>query len=367
MLSHQDRAALVGIARRALEQAVDRRELDFSSPQVEALLRPAGAFVTIRKKGELRGCIGLVEAEYPLWETVIRAATSAGTQDFRFSPLRPDELPIVRLELSVLSPLEEVKDLSAIQVGIHGLEAEWRGRRGLLLPQVARECRWDREQFLCYTCEKAGLPHSAWQEGATIYRFTAEVFGEEEQTEEGLYLYLNREEAIELLQRHLKSPDFVRRARLVSLVMRQAAAALEEDEPLWKLCGLLQEIDAELAAADPAQRGLAAEQILLQEGINGVITQAIKASQGKAPRQSPLEIILWAAQGLANFLYQAMALPDSPDLAKMDEIFLIDALNLNPSGPGYHREQIANCEQVGLKVESFIALGLAAAKKVLAQ
>jgi|GEM_PF-636208 len=367
MLAQQDRAALVGIARHALEQAVERRELDFSAPKAEALLRPAGAFVTIRKRGELRGCIGLVAAEYPLWDTVMRAAISAGTQDFRFSPMRAEELPLVRLELSVLSPLEEVKDLSTIQVGIHGLEAEWRGRRGLLLPQVARECRWDREQFLCYTCEKAGLPHSAWQQGATIYRFTAEVFGEEEQAEDGLYLYLNREEAIELLERYLKRPELLKRAQVVSLIMRKAAIALEEDESLWKLCGLLQEIDAELTAANPEQRGLAAEQILLQQGINGVLTQAIKASQEKAPRQSPLEIMLWATEGLVNFLYQVTGFPNSPALTKWNELFLFDALNLRPTGPGYYREQIAICEQVGLKVESFIAFGLAAAQKVSIQ
>jgi uncharacterized protein len=367
MLPYKDRSALVGIARRALENAVSRQAVDIPAPPAETLLRPAGAFVTIRRHGELRGCIGLVEAEYPLWETVIRAAASAGTQDFRFSPLRPDELSLVRLELSVLSPLEEAKDLSTIQVGIHGLEAEWRGRRGLLLPQVAREYRWDREQFLSYTCEKAGLPHSAWQQGASIYRFTAEVFGEEEQPEEGLYLYLNREEAIELLQRHSKSPELLQRAQVVSLIMRQAAAALEEDEPLWKLCGLLQEIDADLTANQPEQRGLVAEKLLLQEGIDGVITQAIKASQGHAPRQSPLEVMLWAAEGLVNFLYQAMALPASPGLDRLNDIDLIDALNLTPAGPDYHREQIAVCEQVGLKVESFIALGLAAVQKVFAR
>jgi uncharacterized protein len=365
MLSHQDRSALVATARRALEMAVTRKTIDISPPQTEALLRPAGAFVTIRRKGELRGCIGLVEPEYPLWETVIRAAVSAGTQDFRFSPLRPDELALVRLELSVLSPLEEVKDLAGIQVGIHGLEVEWRGRRGLLLPQVAREYRWDREQFLGYTCEKAGLPHDAWQQGATIYRFTAEVFGEEEEPEDGCYLYLNREEAVDLLQRHLKRPELIRRAQAVSRIMGKAAAALEEDEPLWKLCGLLSEIDAELAADNPEQRGLAAEQILLGEGINGVIASAIKASQGKAPRQSPLEILLWATEALVNFLNWAMALPNSPDLAEMDELYLIDALNTAPDGPGYYREQIAFCEQVGLKVESFINLGLGAVKSVL--
>ncbi len=143
------------------------------------LLEPRGAFVTLRRDGELRGCIGYIEAVCPLWETVETCAESAALRDFRFSPVRPEELSSLHIEISVLSPLESIDDPERIQVGQHGIVMSSGGRRGLLLPQVATEYRWDREQFLQHTCQKAGLPADAWKHGAKIEIFSADVFGEE--------------------------------------------------------------------------------------------------------------------------------------------------------------------------------------------
>jgi AmmeMemoRadiSam system protein A len=115
-----------------------------------------------------------------LIEEVARCARDSATEDPRFPPLTPTELPDVSLEISVLGPIEAIDpaDPDAVTIGRHGLIVEQGRRRGLLLPQVAAEWGWTREQFLRQTCHKAGLPPDAWQHGASVYRFDAEVFGE---------------------------------------------------------------------------------------------------------------------------------------------------------------------------------------------
>jgi AmmeMemoRadiSam system protein A len=110
----------------------------------------------------------------------MECSIAAATEDPRFIPLTMEELPETDIEISVLSPIEEVKTIEDIQVGIHGLVIGHKGRRGLLLPQVPVEYGWDRKRFLEETCRKAGLPANAWQKGAKIESFTAFVFGEEE-------------------------------------------------------------------------------------------------------------------------------------------------------------------------------------------
>ncbi len=134
--------------------------------------------MTLHKAGHLRGCIGYVAPIYPLYEAVIECSVAAATQDPRFSPVSLEELPLIDIEMSVLSPMEEVEDVNSIEVGVHGLVVSQHGRRGLLLPQVAVEYEWDRERFLRETCHKAGLPADAWQQGAKIEKFSALVFGE---------------------------------------------------------------------------------------------------------------------------------------------------------------------------------------------
>jgi AmmeMemoRadiSam system protein A len=140
----------------------------------------AGAFVTIRKKGQLRGCIGYPEPERPLLDVVEHCAVSAAISDPRFPPLSAAEWKDVDLELSVLGPIEPVDHISEVVVGRDGLIVEMGRRRGLLLPQVAVEWKWDAEEFASQTCIKAGLPPDAWQKGAKLFKFEAEVFSEAE-------------------------------------------------------------------------------------------------------------------------------------------------------------------------------------------
>lgn len=138
----------------------------------------AGAFVTLRVNGELRGCIGYPEPELPLIETVERCAVSAAISDPRFPAVSPAEWSSVELEISVLGPIEPVADISDVVVGRHGLIVEQGRRRGLLLPQVATEWKWSAAEFASQTCGKAGLPRDAWHTGAKLFKFEAEVFGE---------------------------------------------------------------------------------------------------------------------------------------------------------------------------------------------
>lgn len=139
-------------------------------------------FVTWKRDGELRGCIGSVEPVRPLWADVEANAVHALLEDPRFLPATPGELPLLSLEISVLSPFAPVSDpLRNVKVGVHGLLVERGHRRGLLLPQVPVEWGWDVPAFLAHTCRKAGLPEDAWRDGVTrVSTFTAEVFGEED-------------------------------------------------------------------------------------------------------------------------------------------------------------------------------------------
>lgn len=180
MLNEDQRNALLGVAREAVRAAAAGERYAPTTDDA-ALRRPGAAFVTLRKHGQLRGCIGSVEAKEPLIENVANMARAAARDDFRFESIRPDEVPDLTLEISVLTPAVRVTDVSEIEVGVHGLIMQQGSRRGLLLPQVATEWGWDREQFLDQTCLKAGLPPEAWRRGADIYTFSAEVFGEKEE------------------------------------------------------------------------------------------------------------------------------------------------------------------------------------------
>ena len=145
------------------------------------LAEPRGAFVTIRIRHELRGCIGYIESTDCLGDVVADVAVKAALEDPRFPPLSPEELDQVTIEISILSPLHAIRDIEEIEVGVHGLLMEQGHRRGLLLPQVAGEYGWDRQEFLENTARKAGLPAEAWRDpSTTIYAFTAEIIHEEE-------------------------------------------------------------------------------------------------------------------------------------------------------------------------------------------
>lgn len=134
--------------------------------------------MTLHCRGRLHGCIGYIFPLYPLVQTIIDCSISAATEDPRFEPVTLRELKDIDIEISVLTPLEEVTDLESILVGRDGLVISQHGFRGLLLPQVATQYGWDRERFLAETCRKAGLPTDAWKKGARIEKFSAQVFGE---------------------------------------------------------------------------------------------------------------------------------------------------------------------------------------------
>lgn len=169
------------LARKALHEFLRRQQEPRLYQPVHPVLRePRGAFVTLKRHGELRGCIGYVEAIKPLWETIEDCAISAASRDPRFEPVAAEELADLDIEISVLSPLEDLPDPAGVEVGRHGILIEKGYHRGLLLPQVATEYGWNREQFLAHTCLKAGLPMDAWRHGAKIKVFSADVFGEEE-------------------------------------------------------------------------------------------------------------------------------------------------------------------------------------------
>jgi AmmeMemoRadiSam system protein A len=142
----------------------------------------SGVFVTIKRRGELRGCLGTLADGCHLAEEVARCAANSASEDPRFAAVSADELPELHLEISVLGPLERIDPEGtapdAFTIGVHGLVVEQGTRRGLLLPQVATEWGWTPQEFLRQTCLKAGLAPDAWRRGADVYRFAAEVFGE---------------------------------------------------------------------------------------------------------------------------------------------------------------------------------------------
>ena len=176
-LTEAERQRLLELARQALEESVRHNRLPATEESEGALREPCGAFVTLRKSRQLRGCIGVVEALKPLYQTVQECALAAALHDPRFQRVEPDELPGLRIEVSVLSPLAEVTP-DQVEVGRHGLLVSLGERRAVLLPQVAVEWKWDARRFLEETCLKAGLPKSAWQGGARIQAFTTQAFGE---------------------------------------------------------------------------------------------------------------------------------------------------------------------------------------------
>lgn len=180
MLNEEQRRQLLRLARTSIEATLDGRAPDLRAEEFdEDLRRPAGAFVTLRKNGDLRGCIGSIRAMEPLYRAVASSAISAAFRDPRFFPVRKDEIGHLELEISVMGPIEQVRDVSEIEVGRDGLIISSGRFAGLLLPQVASEYGWDRETFLDQTCLKAGLQPDAWRAAGTrIEKFAAEVFSE---------------------------------------------------------------------------------------------------------------------------------------------------------------------------------------------
>ena len=177
-LSDEEKAALLATARESIASRLERRAPAWPSA-AEAVDAPCGAFVTLRERGSLRGCIGRMTSTSPLYETIREMAAAAAFEDPRFPQLSPDELPHVDIEITVLSPLRKVESVSEIEVGRHGIYITKGWHSGVLLPQVATEQGWSRDTFVEQTCYKAGLPPDAWKSpDAIIQIFEGLVFGE---------------------------------------------------------------------------------------------------------------------------------------------------------------------------------------------
>ena len=176
-LTEDERARLRQIAWAVIEHRIDNKRPPPLEAATERLKEKRGAFVTVHKGGQLRGCIGNIRGREPLYQTVARMAEEAAFNDPRFPPLSKEELDDIDIEISALTPLKQIKRLEEITVGKDGIYVEKGFFSGLLLPQVATEHGWDRQTFLEQTCFKAGLHKDAWKEKDTkIYVFSADVF-----------------------------------------------------------------------------------------------------------------------------------------------------------------------------------------------
>lgn len=178
-LSQEERAELLRIARKSIKEKLEGSTWNPADPLTERLTQVQGAFVTLHKRGMLRGCIGYITALKPLHLTVAEMARAAAFGDPRFPPLRQEEFAEIDIEITVLSPLRKIDDPEEVEVGKHGLLVRQGPYQGVLLPQVPEEQGWDRETFLNHTCMKAGLHQDCWKkEGTELFIFTGEVFGE---------------------------------------------------------------------------------------------------------------------------------------------------------------------------------------------
>jgi AmmeMemoRadiSam system protein A len=175
-LSLKEKEQLKQLARQTIEGVLFDKDKGEFEP-TEIMKEKRGAFVTIKKNDQLRGCIGYLKGVSPLHETIREMAIQAAFRDPRFGPLQQNEWKDIDIEISVLTPLKKINDASEIEIGVHGLYIERGPYSGLLLPQVATEQHWDRTTFLENTCFKAGLSRDAWKsKDAVIYIFSADVF-----------------------------------------------------------------------------------------------------------------------------------------------------------------------------------------------
>ncbi|MCP4357997.1 MAG: AmmeMemoRadiSam system protein A [Chloroflexi bacterium] len=182
--THEQQQFLLQLAREAIIHYLQDGRLPHHESSHPDLTQQAGVFVTLRQQAEdkllLRGCIGRIEAEEPLYKTLSDMAVKAATSDPRFPPVSLDEMTHIHIEISVLSPLRSLTDVTLLEIGTHGLVIVSGNRRGLLLPQVPIAQQWDRRQFLEGICRKAGLPQDYWQHPkAHLYVFTSFVFEDE--------------------------------------------------------------------------------------------------------------------------------------------------------------------------------------------
>jgi len=181
-LNKQQQVDLLNLARKTIADKLGvETDIKLSSFNENIFNEKCGSFVTLHTHGDLRGCIGYIEGIKNIPETVKEMAVSSAFRDPRFLPLSREEYKDIDIEISILSPIEEVHDIKDIVVGRDGIIITKGGYRGLLLPQVAVEQGWDRDTFLTHTCYKAGLPGDSWKKkDVIIEKFSAQVFSEKE-------------------------------------------------------------------------------------------------------------------------------------------------------------------------------------------
>lgn len=177
-LSLEEKENLLKLARKTIEEKLFGKSEITINKNFDILNEKRGAFVTLHKQGNLKGCIGYIFAQDTLYNTIIEMAEAAAFRDPRFMPLTKDEYPDIDIEISVLSPLEKTSDWKEVEVGRHGIIISKGFNKGVLLPQVATEYNWDTETFIKHGCMKAGLPADEYQRGIEIEVFEAIVFGE---------------------------------------------------------------------------------------------------------------------------------------------------------------------------------------------
>lgn len=179
-LSDDEKQELLEISRKTLESFLATKKIppiDIKNKRLNEL--KLGCFVTLKRQGHLRGCIGNFSSKEPLYKNVQQMTIASATEDPRFEPIRKNEREKINIEISVLYPLIRINSTEEIIVGRDGIYIEHGYYRGVLLPQVATEHNWNRDEFLSHTCIKAGLPPDAWKNMTlNIYRFEADVFGE---------------------------------------------------------------------------------------------------------------------------------------------------------------------------------------------
>ncbi len=177
-MNDDEKSDLLKLSRSVIEGKLVRRP-HFVPTLTDALKVPSNVFVTLKKEGHLRGCIGNVGVQYPLWDAVVQMSLSAAFSDPRFPAVDRSELSLIKIEISILSPFEKVEAMEDFQIGTHGLVIRCLDRSGLFLPQVPIKWGWDKFTYLNELCKKAFLPPDAWSyPNASLQKFTTEIFSE---------------------------------------------------------------------------------------------------------------------------------------------------------------------------------------------
>lgn len=179
-LADDEKRELLRIARATLREHSFSGRIPPGKPHRESLLAPAAVFVTLHLADQLRGCIGTIDEEKPLYRAVQEMAVAAATRDPRFSPVPADEVDDLAIEISVLGATRRIRGPAELVIGKDGCRVDVQGQRGLLLPQVAREAGWDGATLLARTCAKAGIADDAWKQAdAIVTAFEAQVFSDQ--------------------------------------------------------------------------------------------------------------------------------------------------------------------------------------------